>query len=179
MHLEQRLSVKLSQRLIMTPSLQQAIKLLQMSKLELLEEVAQEIVENPALEEGASVEAAPPDPSVEEVPTAETPKTTEVEVSPEKAPYEEIDYESFFQDLEGGYVPKAPMEYREELPSYENILTRQQTLSEHLLWQLDMAKVSPLTQEIGRAIVGNLDEDGFLRATVEEIQQMGDYPEEE
>jgi len=179
MHLEQRLSVKLSQRLIMTPSLQQAIKLLQMSKLELLEEVAQEIVENPALEEGASVEAAPPDPSVEEVPTAETPKTTEVEVSPEKAPYEEIDYESFFQDLEGGYVPKAPMEYREELPSYENILTRQQTLSEHLLWQLDMAKVSPLTQEIGRAIVGNLDEDGFLRATMEELQQMGDYPEQE
>ena len=73
MHLEQRLAVRLSQRLIMTPSLQQAIKLLQMSKLELLEEVAQEIVENPALEEGASVEAAPPDPSVEEVPTASAP----------------------------------------------------------------------------------------------------------
>src|SRR2546427_607677 len=106
MHLEQRLSVRLSQRLIMTPSLQQAIKLLQMSKLE-------------------------------------------------------------------------PVEYREELPPYEHILTRQQTISEHLLWQLDMARVSPLTQEIGRAIIGNLDEDGFLRATMEELQQMGDYPEDE
>jgi RNA polymerase sigma-54 factor len=167
MHLEQRLSVKLSQRLIMTPSLQQAIKLLQMSKLELLEEVAQEIVDNPALEEGASVEAAAPDPSVEEgVPASEKPSTTEVEVSPDKAPYEEIDYESFFQDLEGGYVPKPPVEYREELPSYENVLTRQQTLSEHLLWQLDMAKVSPLTQEIGRAIIGNLGKT-VLRATID------------
>src|SRR5206468_3036449 len=133
MHLEQRLSVRLSQRLIMTPSLQQAIKLLQMSKLELVEEVAQEIVDNPALEDGVTSEGTAPDPSVEEVPAPEKPQTTEVDVSPEKAPYDDIDYESFFQDLEGGYVPKPPVEYREELPSYENILTRQQTLSEHLL----------------------------------------------
>lgn len=180
MHLEQRLSVKLSQRLIMTPSLQQAIKLLQMSKIELLDEVAMEIVENPALEEGQSNEG-PPDPGIgnDEAPPRESAQTSEVDVAPEKAPYEEIDYESFFQDLEGGYVPRAPMEHRDELPSYENILTRQQTLSEHLIWQLDMAKVSPLTAEIGRAIIGNLDEDGFLRATVEELQAMGDYPEEE
>ena len=178
MHLEQRLSVRLSQRLIMTPSLQQAIKLLQMSKIELLDEVAQEIVENPALEEGSSTDGAP-EPAGEDTPPVEKASTSEVEVTPEKAPYEEIDYESFFQDLEGGYVARAPVEHREELPSYENILTRPQTLSEHLMWQLDMAKVSPLTAEIGRAIIGNLDEDGFLRATVEEIQQMGDYPEEE
>src|SRR5262245_550175 len=178
MHLEQRLAVKLSQRLIMTPSLQQAIKLLQMSKIELLDEVAQEIVENPALEEGQSTEAGP-DPATDETPPPEKAQTSEVEVAPEKAPYEEIDYESFFQDLEGGYVPRAPIEHRDELPSYENVLTRQQTLAEHLIWQLDMAKVSPLTAEIGRAIIGNLDEDGFLRATVEELQSMGDYPEEE
>src|SRR5437870_3345651 len=178
MHLEQRLAVKLSQRLIMTPSLQQAIKLLQMSKIELLDEVAQEIVENPALEEGSSTDGAP-EPPGEDAQPVEKASTSEVEVAPEKAPYEEIDYESFFQDLEGGYVPRAPVEHREELPSYENILTRPQTLSDHLLWQLDMAKVSPLTAEIGRAIIGNLDEDGFLRATVEEIQQMGDYPEKE
>ena len=178
MQLEQRLSVKLAQRLIMTPSLQQAIKLLQMSKLELVEEVAQELVDNPALEEGQSTEA-PPDPGIEDVPPPERSSTAEVEVAPEKAPYEEIDYESFFQDLEGGYVPRPSVEYREELPSYENVLTRPQTLSEHLLWQLDMAKVTHLTQEIGGAIVGNLDEDGFLRATIEEICQMGDYPEKE
>ena len=180
MHLEQRLSVKLSQRLIMTPSLQQAIKLLQMSKLELVEEVAQELVENPALEEGQSEETAPePEPASENSAPAEKLSTAEVEVNPDKAPYEEIDYQSFFEDLEGGYVPRAPIEYREELPSYENILTRPQTLSDYLIWQLDMSKVSALTVEIGRAIIGNLDEDGFLRATIDELRQMGDYPENE
>ena len=179
MHLEQRLAVRLSQRLIMTPSLQQAIKLLQMSKLELLEEVAQEIVENPALEEGQRQRRPSEVPGDEDAAPRESASTSEVEVAPEKAPFEEIDYESFFQDLEGGYVPRAPIEHRDELPSYENILTRQQTLSEHLIWQLDMARVSPLTAEIGRAIIGNLDEDGFLRATVEELSQMGDYPEAE
>src|SRR5437867_1566599 len=114
MHLEQRLSVRLSQRLIMTPSLQQAIKLLQMSKIELLEEVATELVENPALEEGQSAESGP-DPGPEEGPPAEKSATSEVDVSPDKAPYEEIDYESFFQDLEGGYAQRAPIEQREEL----------------------------------------------------------------
>src|SRR5262245_17266789 len=179
MHLEQRLAVKLSQRLIMTPSLQQAIKLLQMSKIELLEEVATELVENPALEEGQSAETAGSEPAPEEAPPVEKPSTAEVDVAPDKAPYEEIDYQSFFEDLEGGYVPRAPIEPREELPSYENILSRPQTLSDHLLWQLDMSKVPPLTAEIGRAIVGNLDEDGFLQATIAELRQMGDYPEEE
>jgi RNA polymerase sigma-54 factor len=179
MHLEQRLAVKLSQRLIMTPSLQQAIKLLQMSKIELLEEVAAELVENPALEEGQSAETAGPETTPEEAPPAEKPSTAEVDVAPDKAPYEEIDYESFFQDLEGGYVPRAPVEQREELPSYENVLTRPQTLSDYLHWQLEMMKVSPLTAEIGRAIIGNLDEDGFLQASIAELQQMGDYPEEE
>ena len=100
MHLEQRLSVKLSQRLIMTPSLQQAIKLLQMSKLELLDEVATELVENPALEEGQSAETGP-EPSSEDAAPPEQTSTQEVTTTPEKAPYEEIDYESFFEDLEG------------------------------------------------------------------------------
>ena len=109
------------------------VKLLQMSKLELLEEVATELVENPALEEGQNLDA-PPDPASEEASAPEKPSTAEVEVTPEQAPYEEIDYESFFDDLEGGYVPRAPVEHREELPSYENVLTRPQTLSEHLLW---------------------------------------------
>src|SRR4029453_15406774 len=104
MHLEQRLAVKLSQRLIMTPSLQQAIKLLQMSKIELLDEVAQEFVENPSLEKVQSNEG-PPDPGNEEAPPPEKAQTSEVDVEPDKAPYEEIDYESFFQDLEGGELP--------------------------------------------------------------------------
>src|SRR5262249_28214084 len=132
MALEQRLSVRLSQKLIMTPSLQQAIKLLQMSKLELVEEIAQELEENPVLEDGSTTETpeAPP------AQNAEGP--TEVGTDPDKAPYDEIDYESFFQDLDGEYTPRPPVEYREELPSFENTLSKPSSLSDHLLWQLNL-----------------------------------------
>src|SRR5438093_8152856 len=166
MALQQKLTVRLSQKLIMTPSLQQAIKLLQMSKLELVEEVAQELEDNPVLEDGSTTE------------TTETPKPekadgpAEVEANPEKAPYDEIDYESFFQDLDGEYVPRPPIEYREELPSFENTLSKPSSLSDHLLWQLDLSTSSEQVKAIGRAIIGNLDEDRFLRATVEEICKM-------
>jgi RNA polymerase sigma-54 factor len=165
MALEQKLTVKLSQKLIMTPSLQQAIKLLQMSKLELVEEVAQELEENPVLEDGSTTETVENAPAKAEGPA-------EVEANPEKTPYDEIDYESFFQDLDGGYVPRPPVEYREELPSYENTLSKPSSLSDHLLWQLDLSTSSDKAKAIGRAIVGNLDEDGFLRATVDELCGM-------
>jgi len=166
MALEQKLSVRLSQKLIMTPSLQQAIKLLQMSKLELVEEIAQEMEANPVLEDGSTTETTEPAPSLK------TDGPAEVDASSGKAPYNEIDYESFFQDLDGEYVPRTPVEYREELPSFENTLSKPSTLSDHLLWQLDLSTSSAKLKEIGGAIIGNLDEDGFLRATVEEICAM-------
>src|SRR5437867_1256590 len=166
MALEQKLTVRLSQKLIMTPSLQQAIKLLQMSKLELVEEVAQELEDNPVLEDGSTTETA-------ESPQPEQPDgPAEVEANPEKTPYDEIDYESFFQDLDGEYIPRPPVEYREELPSFENTLSKPSSLSDHLAWQLDLSTSSEQVKAIGRAIIGNLDEDGFLRATVEEICKM-------
>src|SRR5213594_1115392 len=166
MHLEQKLTVRLSQKLIMTPSLQQAIKLLQMSKLELVEEVAQELEDNPVLEDGSTTETA-------ESPQPEKPDgPAEVEANPEKTPYDEIDYESFFQDLDGEYIPRPPVEYREELPSFENTLSKPSSLSDHLAWQLDLSTSSAGMKAIGRAIISNLDADGFLRATVEEICEM-------
>ena len=91
MALEQKLSVRMSQRLVMTPSLQQAIKLLQMSKLELVEEVQQEMLENPVLEEQIETEA----PSER--------KEAEQAAEPQESapdPFGEIDYESYFQDLD-------------------------------------------------------------------------------
>jgi RNA polymerase sigma-54 factor len=168
MALEQKLSVRMSQRLIMTPSLQQAIKLLQMSKLELVEEIQQELVENPVLEE--SIEAQPPE-------RAEPESATQDSAEAESGdPFEEIDYESYFQDVDGGYVPRAPANIGEELPSFENTLTKPQSLADHLTWQLDLSASSPLEKEIGRAIIGNLNEDGYLRASLEEIHEMGDFP---
>jgi RNA polymerase sigma-54 factor len=174
MALEQKLSMRMSQRLIMTPSLQQAIKLLQMSKLELTDEIQQELVENPVLEEVLE-EPAPPDRTESETRAEEKPPAEEGPANP----FEEIDYESYFQDTDGGYVPRGTAESNEDLPSFENVLTRPQNLADHLTWQLDMSTSSEIRKEIGRAIIGNLNEDGYLRASLDEIREMGDYSPEE
>jgi RNA polymerase sigma-54 factor len=150
----------------MTPSLQQAIKLLQMSKLELVEEVAREFEDNPALDDASTTETT-------EAPPSEASKDVQaLDATPEVTKYDEIDYASYFQDLDNEYVPRPPVEYREELPSFENTLTKPGSLADHLHWQLDMSPGTHRTQEIGRAIIGNLDEDGFLSATIEEICGM-------
>jgi RNA polymerase sigma-54 factor len=169
MALEQKLSVRMSQRLVMTPSLQQAIKLLQMSKLELVEEVQQELLENPVLEEQA------------EVPPAER---TEVEAEkPEPGdptdPFEDIDYESYFQDVENNYAPRAPRETGEELPSFESTLAAKPSLADHLHWQLDMSAADETTRAIGRAVIGNINEDGYLQATLGEIADLGGFSRED
>jgi RNA polymerase sigma-54 factor len=180
MALEQKLSVRMSQRLIMTPSLQQAIKLLQMSKLELVEEIQQELVENPVLEEALEEGPGPDRPEGEQAPSESASSDGEAErPADEPAPFEEIDYESYFQDVDTGYLPRPAMETGDELPSFENTLSKPQDLTDHLTWQLDMSHVSDLRKDIGRAVIGNLNEDGYLRATIEEIQQMGDFPADE
>jgi RNA polymerase sigma-54 factor len=186
MALEQRLSVRMSQRLIMTPSLQQAIKLLQMSKLELVEEIQQELNENPvleeALEEAPAAERTENDPApAEAAATAESAESADGEPPEVETadPFEHIDYESYFQDVEGSYVARAPIETGEALPSFENTLAEKQDLAGHLIWQLDMAASTDRAKEIGRAIIGNLNEDGYLRASVEELQEMGGFSADE
>jgi len=189
MALEQKLNLRMSQRLIMTPSLQQAIKLLQMSKLELVEEIQQELTENPVLEEAAE-EAPPPErPEPEAEPArSETAEASEggdaadpaERTEPEsKDVFEDIDYESYFQDVEGSYTPRAAIETGEELPSFENTLAERPGLAEHLTWQLDMSTTPGRMKDIGRAIIGNLNPDGYLRASLEEIQEMGGYDADE
>ena len=178
MALEQRLSVRMSQRLIMTPSLQQAIKLLQMSKLELVDEIQQELNENPVLEE--ALEEGPVAERTDNEPTpAEAAGKTETADAETADPFEHIDYESYFQDVEGTYVPRTPIETGEALPSFENTLAEKQDLAGHLIWQLDMSASTDRVKEIGRAIIGNLNEDGYLRASVPELQEMGEFSAEE
>ncbi|HXH38645.1 MAG TPA: RNA polymerase factor sigma-54 [Thermoanaerobaculia bacterium] len=176
MALEQKLHLKLSQKLIMTPSLQQAIKLLQLSKLELQEVLNQELLENPLLEESAEeakqedaeAEAQEKTQTEEEAKAAEPPKTEE------KDSFDEIDYDAYFQDyIEYGYNPRMGEEH-EEFP-IENTLTRPPNLTDHLAWQLGMSDASPTVKEIGAFIIGNIDEDGYLRATTEEIVAAGPY----
>ena len=190
MALEQKLNLRLSQRLIMTPSLQQAIKLLQMTKLELQEEVTQELTENPMLEE-----VQEPAPEGERAESDETPaETPEAEVAaPEPAsevpapaepereadPFDEIDYEAYFQDyMDLSYTPQAPREEVEARP-LDAVLSRPQGLSEHLFWQLEMSSLPARQKEIAQAIIGNLDESGYLRASSEELAAMGPYTSEE
>lgn len=180
MALEQKLHLKLSQKLIMTPSLQQAIKLLQLSKLELQEVLNQELLENPLLEETAEEAKAEETPAEEVEAKSETEEPPKVEVKEkEKDSFDEIDYDAYFQDyIEYGYNPRGMSEEHEEFP-IENTLTRPPNLSDHLTWQLSMSDASPRTKEIAAFIIGNIDEDGYLRASNEEIAAAGNFEPEE
>ncbi len=178
MALEQKLSLKLAQRLVMTPSLQQAIKLLQMTRMELDTLLTQELVENPVLEEAAE-SADSPDP-VEEEPEAPRDERQEAAANGEEINHgesmENIDLDAYFGDYWEGSGYSSMAEERDE-PPIENSLTRAPDLYDHLLWQLHMAEVEPRQREIAELIIGNLDPDGFLVATLEEIQAMGDDAE--
>ena len=166
MALEQKLQLRLAQKLVMTPSLQQAIKLLQMTRMEVQTTVTNELVENPVLEEGEFEESAASD--------DEDPESPEAEV--EKDPMDDIDFEAYFSEyLDGGpgLASGSRIEHR-EAPPLEATLSRDPDLYDHLLWQLHMAEIPVRQREIAELIVGNLNPDGFLVATSEEIRAMGD-----
>ena len=167
MGIQQKLHTKLVQKLILTPSLQQAIKLLPMSTLELSDLLNQEMVENPMLEEVPTEELQPAE-------AAAAPEKTEPEQQANKTDtWDDQDYEYFFGDyLDDGYRPRAPQEVK-ELPPIENTLSTASSLSDHLMWQLSMQTDDPLMREIGSAIIGNLDDDGYLVASFDELAAMG------
>jgi RNA polymerase sigma-54 factor len=171
MAIHQKLQARLSQKLILTPSLQQAIKLLPMTTVELAELLNQEMVENPLLEESTVAEEAP----------AEATPATEQEQAAEKAreergdTWDDADYAYFFGEyLDDGYRPRQPQEVR-ELPPIENTLSTKSSLADHLMWQLSLQTSDASVREIGAAIVGNIDDDGYLVASVDEIAALGDW----
>src|SRR5436305_3213873 len=163
MGIQQKLHTKLVQKLILTPSLQQAIKLLPMSTLELSDLLNQEMVENPLLEEVPTEELQPTE-------AAATAEKTETEQPPAKTDtWDDQDYEYFFGDyLDDGYRPRAPQEVK-ELPPIENTLSTSTSLTDHLMWQLSMQTDEPMLRDIGSAIIGNLDDDGYLVASFDEL----------
>src|SRR5688572_19693281 len=169
MAISQKLHTKLVQKLILTPSLQQAIKLLPMSTLELSELLNQEMVENPMLEEVPTEELQPVEAA------AENKEATTVAEKEKGDTWDDQDYEYFFGDyLDDGYRPRTPTEVK-ELPPIENTLSTAASLSDHLLWQLSMQTNEPALRTIGEAIIGNLDDDGYLVATVDELSSMGPW----
>jgi len=176
MALEQKLRLKLAQRLVMTPSLQQAIKLLQLSRLELEETLTQEILENPILDVEEQEEEAPQTEAPEAASeTASTAASQEDDALPSaEETYADIDVEAFFADYlaDGGRVEGPSMAFSSdsEVP-LENFLSASPGLYDHLLWQLHLQSAPDSLVEVAEFIIGNLDEDGFLRATDEEIAE--------
>jgi RNA polymerase sigma-54 factor len=169
MAISQKLHTKLVQKLILTPSLQQAIKLLPMSTLELADLLNQEMVENPLLEEVPTEELQPAE--------QQQPEKQEAQPATEKPDtWDDADYDYFFGDyLDDGYRSRTPSEVK-ELPPIENTLSTAASLADHLFWQLSLQTNDDRVKEIGRAIIGNLDDDGYLVASVEEIAAMGEWP---
>ena len=184
MAMEARLSLRQSQRVVMTPLLQQAIQLLQLSTLELQEVVQKELLENPLLEEmpvdGAETpdagEATPsaeatPAPTVEPI-TVDPPPTAERQT--DELPFDPISV-MFDEPEERSLVAQ---EEREDLP-FENMVRSVSSLADHLEEQLRFVTEDPAARRIGAEIIGNLDEDGYLRAELEEIaQRCAATPEE-
>ena len=172
--LQHKLNVKLSQRQILTPGLVQMVSVLALNKLELKDMINAEMVENPVLEE---LEDAIP--LLDDVGRQEeerdrlAAKATSEEVpavaDEKKDPFEEIDFGSFFQDyLDPGYRSSGEMEEIEK-PSFENFLSKPGNLSDHLLWQLGAISVRPPVHQAAELIIGNLNEEGYLIASDEEL----------
>jgi RNA polymerase sigma-54 factor len=176
MAMETRLSLRQSQRVVMTPLLQQAIQLLQLSTLELQEVVQKELLENPLLDEVPETPDAPeatatPDGS----PAAPAPEPMPVETAPrEERQTDDLPFDLhqvMFDDHEERSL--VAQEDRDELP-FENIVRSVSSLADHLDEQLRFATEDPLTRRIGTEIIGNLDEDGYLRAELSEVAQRCD-----
>jgi RNA polymerase sigma-54 factor len=171
--LQHKLSVKLSQRQILTPGLVQMVSVLALNKLELKDMINAEMVENPVLEE---LEDSVP--LLDEVgkkeedldrATSAAAEENPITAVEKKDPFEEIDFGSFFQDyLDPGYRTHGEMEEIER-PSFENFLSKPSNLTDHLSWQLGSLNLRPEVREAADLIIGNLNEDGYLIASDDEL----------
>src|SRR5271163_873564 len=172
--LQHKLNVKLSQRQILTPGLVQMVSVLALNKLELKDMINAEMVENPVLEE---LEDAVPllddvgrqEEERDRLASKATSDEAPAVADEKKDPFEEIDFGSFFQDyLDPGYRSSGEMEEIEK-PSFENFLSKPGNLSDHLLWQLGAISVRPPVHQAAQLVIGNLNEEGYLIASDEEL----------
>ena len=158
-----RLQIKVSQKLVLTPALQQAIKLLPMTTVELAEMLNQEMSSNPMLEEVPIEE----DQAAESADQQEKPTESET--------WTDEDLRNFFGEYLDQGSRQRPFPEVKDLPPIENALSATVSLTEHLTWQLSLRQVNETTREIAAAIIGNLDTDGRLVASTEEIEAMGSW----
>lgn len=150
-----RQDLRLSQHLVMTPQLQQAIRLLQLSQLDLVGMVKKELQENPVLEERADTA-----PGQEDDPENE-------DLDEIRRDVEKVEFEEYLRDNDEDRQPIRRGDA--EIPSYENNLAKKTSLAEHLLWQLRLSGLSLREEEIGAVIIGNINDDGYLTSSVEDL----------
>ncbi|MCA9523625.1 MAG: RNA polymerase factor sigma-54 [Myxococcales bacterium] len=183
--------LKLQQQLVMTPQLQQAIKLLQLSRAELSEVVREEMMENPVLEElqddGSKGERDVRAEREERIaaqhndgqaqPDAPTPPTQDSDTSEVPRDEKDFNWESFvenYNNYNNNYTPGYRLS-DEEAPSIEQTLSRRSTLFDHLVWQLKMSNLRRDEEEVAMSIIGNIDDDGYLSGiTLDEIAEQCD-----
>jgi RNA polymerase sigma-54 factor len=174
--LQPKLSLRVAQKQILTPGLVQMVSVLALNRLELKEMINQEIMANPVLEELGEDGVVSENYTDEAFVKAETEKVPETEAS---NPFDEFDFGSFFtQYLDTGAAKNNEREDFER-PSFEKFLTSAQSLADHLEWQLSVSICSETVRTVAESIIGNLDENGYLTATLEEIAQSGNYSMED
>ncbi len=177
--LQPKLNLRVAQRQVLTPGLMQMVSVLALNKLELKEMIDAEMVENPVLEEiDETVPMLDQVAEKEEILDRRLERGADgsaehgAEALPEKAakdPFEEVDFGSYFQEyLDPGY--RTQQEYEDsEKPSFENFLSQPTTLSDHLAWQLGALSLEAELATAAEFVIGNLDGDGYLAATEEEL----------
>ena len=169
-----RQTMNLSQNLVITPQLQQAIKLLQMSRLELESQVRNELEENPILEEAEVLKEEDFQRTKEaEAQTAEGPESTPSPESSENVQdpqkQDEFEWESYLETQHK--APREASHGNEEIMNYENIISATQTLHDHLYWQVKMAGFSDTEQKAADAIIAHIDDDGYLKVPLQQISE--------
>ena len=162
------LSLKMTQKLVMTPMLQQAIKLLPMARLELAQLIRQEIIENPVLEELLEEENENEQENSQKEKEPNEDFNSDNEQSPNSQD-QEIDWDSYFQ---GNIDQGMSVESYTERPSIESTYKKEATLADHLMWQLDLSVDSDSDKFIGSCIIGNIQNDGYLCADLQEIAEI-------
>ncbi len=166
----------MAQQLIMTPQLQQAIKLLQLSRLELVETVQQALLENPVLEERAP--ETDPETDIQQASEEHSEKVKEFDVQ-EQSLLKSAEWDDYLGNFSSTSRQASERELPEEMVSFETMYSAKPTLESHLLWQLHLSRLTDRQKEIGEIIVGNLDSHGYLHSNTEDIAGMSEADEEE
>ena len=161
--------LKLSQQMVMTPQLQMAIKLLQLSRMELMDAIHQELEKNPALEEILDSESNEPQRPESEIETSTEPSTKEITI--EEKIRDDIDWSNYLDEYSSTGRINFESEGRDSI-DFDSFLTRKESLKEHLLWQLLMTHPTPEEEKIGSLIIGNLNKDGYLDLSDDELTRM-------